>query len=223
MPEWLRKALEADAAISTETVVVRVALAWAAGFVVAAVYVFGVDQKRDEARTLPTTLALLTVVIAVVTQVIGDNLARAFGLVGALSIVRFRTVVEDTRDTAFVIFAVVVGMAIGAGYPKLALVGIPAMLLAVLVMRHSNGQAPSGDTGTLVVRVGLGSDPDALFNHALDHHLAECQMVGTATAKQGACLEATYRVRLRSPGKAFALVSELNKIEGVQGVEFKQG
>ena len=49
-----------------------------------------------------------------VTQVIGDNVARAFSLVGALSIVRFRTVVRDTQDTAFVIFAVVVGMAVGA-------------------------------------------------------------------------------------------------------------
>ena len=50
---------------------------------------------------------LLTILIAMVTMVIGNNMARAFGLVGALSIVRFRTVVEDTRDTAFVIFAVV--------------------------------------------------------------------------------------------------------------------
>ena len=52
-----------------------------------------------------------------VTQVIGDNVARAFSLVGALSIVRFRTVVRDTQDTAYVIFAVAVGMAVGANHP----------------------------------------------------------------------------------------------------------
>ena len=52
-----------------------------------------------------------------VSMVIGNEIARAFSLVGALSIVRFRTVVEDTRDTAFVIFAVVVGMALGAFVP----------------------------------------------------------------------------------------------------------
>ena len=50
---------------------------------------------------------LLSILIAMVTQVIGDNIARAFSLVGALSIVRFRTVVRDTQDTAYVIFAVV--------------------------------------------------------------------------------------------------------------------
>ena len=61
---------------------------------------------------------LLSILIAMVTQVIGDNVARAFSLVGALSIVRFRTVVRDTVDTAFVIFAVAVGMAVGAGHPR---------------------------------------------------------------------------------------------------------
>src|SRR5690349_20504774 len=63
---------------------------------------------------MQATLVLLAGLIAMVTQVIGDNVARAFSLVGALSIVRFRTVVRDTRDTAFVIFAVAVGMAVGA-------------------------------------------------------------------------------------------------------------
>ena len=68
---------------------------------------------------------LLTVLIAMVTLVIGNSVARAFGLVGALSIVRFRTVVDDTRDTAFVIFAVIVGMAIRAGVWLVPLTGIP--------------------------------------------------------------------------------------------------
>ena len=69
---------------------------------------------NEEAESFVVTLVLLTILIAMVTQVIGDNVARAFSLVGALSIVRFRTVVRDTQDTAYVIFAVAVGMAVGA-------------------------------------------------------------------------------------------------------------
>ena len=70
----------------------------------------------EEAESFVATLVLLTILIAMVTQVIGDNIARAFSLVGALSIVRFRTVVRDTQDTAYVIFAVAVGMAVGANH-----------------------------------------------------------------------------------------------------------
>ena len=166
LSDWFQNVGADDAPFSTEDAVERLGLALAGGFVVAGVYVLGTGRRREETATLPTTLVLLTVVIAIVTLVIGNNMARAFGLVGALSIVRFRTVVEDTRDTAFVIFAVVVGMAIGAGFPKLAILGIPAVLIAAVLMRWVNSRPvpprPS-DGATLTVRVGLGTDPEALL------------------------------------------------------------
>src|SRR3954452_8890053 len=154
MADWMHNALTNDDVPAVELALARVGLGFVAGFVVAGVYVVGVGRRRDDGITLPTTLALLTVVIAVVTMVIGSNVARAFGLVGALSIVRFRTVVEDTRDTAFVIFAVVVGMAIGAGFPDLAILGIPAVLIAALLMRWVNSRPVPlrlSDAATLTV------------------------------------------------------------------------
>jgi uncharacterized membrane protein YhiD involved in acid resistance len=224
IPNWLQDAPETEPPFTTVEAVQRLGLSLAAGFVVAGVYVIGMGRRREESATLPTTLVLLTVVIAVVTLVIGNSVARAFGLVGALSIVRFRTVVEDTRDTAFVIFAVVVGMAIGAGFPVLAALGVPAVLAAALLMRWVNGGPPlakASDTATLTVRVSLGNDPETLLATAFAQHLAEYRLTGTSTAKQGAALEATYKARLKPGAKAFALVAELNKIEGVQGVELK--
>ena len=59
------------------------------------------------------TLIFVTVITAMVVMVIGNNLARAFALVGAMSIIRFRTVVKDTKDTAFVFFALASGLATG--------------------------------------------------------------------------------------------------------------
>jgi Domain of unknown function (DUF4956) len=222
MLDWLSHALRASDAPPWDTAAARVGLSVVAGFFVAGVYAAGLGRRKDEPWTLPTTLVLLTIIIAIVTQVIGENLARAFGLVGALSIVRFRTVVEDTRDTAFVIFAVVIGMAIGAGYPLLAASGIPAVLLAALVMRLVGPEAVNGSAAaTLTIRLGLGHDPDGRFTNIFTQHLSECRLIGTSTAKQGAVLELTYRVRLRTPGGTFALVSELNRVEGVQGVELR--
>ena len=70
-------------------------------------------------------IIVLAVVIAMITLAIGDNAARAFSLVGALAIVRFRSVVEDPRDTAFVILAVAVGLAVGAGFIWVPVMGLP--------------------------------------------------------------------------------------------------
>ena len=69
------------------------------------------------------TIILVTVIVSMVMMVIGNNIARAFALVGALSIIRFRTVVKDTKDTAFVFMALAAGMAAGTSSYFLAIVG----------------------------------------------------------------------------------------------------
>jgi len=68
------------------------------------------------------TLVIISIVTSIVIMVIGNNLARAFGLVGAMSIIRFRTVVKDTRDIAFVFFSLAGGMAAGAGNLMIGLI-----------------------------------------------------------------------------------------------------
>src|SRR5438105_2367791 len=112
----------------------RLLLSMTLGFIVMFVYRIG-RRGEPRNRSFEITLVLLTILIAMVTKVIGDSVARAFSLVGALSIVRFRTVVRDTQDTAYVIFAVVVGMAEGANHLPVALVGIFVILVAILFLR----------------------------------------------------------------------------------------
>lgn len=225
MPDWLQGAVVTNEPVpSAPVLAVRLALALLFGLAVAAIHSMTLGRRRIEAGTLPTTLVMLAVLIALVTVVIGNSVARAFGLVGALSIVRFRTVVEDTRDTAFVIFAVIVGMGAGAGYLGLTMVGIPIVGLAAVFMcwlMPSNGNGKHDQI--LQVRIGLGLDPEVTLNPVLQKHLAQVTLKAVGTTKQGSALELTYSVRLRETGGMLALVADLNRTEGVQGVEFKGG
>src|SRR5947207_12067018 len=135
MPDFLKSPFVNGPKVEPLDVLVRLLLAWALGGAVAWVYC---RTRRDSevAPSFPTTLVLLSILIAIVTQVIGDNVARAFSLVGALSIVRFRTVVRDTQDTAYVIFAVAIGMAIGANHPSVALCGLAVVGGAAVMLRR---------------------------------------------------------------------------------------
>lgn len=199
----------------------RLGLALAFGFAVAGIY--WATHRRDGNRspTFVSTLVLLAVLIAMVTQVVGDELARAFALVGALSIVRFRTVVEDTRDTAFVIFAVIVGMAAGADQPRVALLGLCVGGAAAVLTRPRRPAVGHG-YWTLNVRVGLTHGPDEVLGRFFREHAEECQLLATVTARQGAALELTYKVRLRPASAPTAVVAELNRLEGVQNVELRR-
>src|SRR6187402_859833 len=119
MPDFLGVAAATPDPLAV--IVIRLIVATVFGAAVAFVYR---RTRRMPASSFTITLVLLAILIAMVTQVIGNNVARAFSLVGALSIVRFRTVVRDTQDTAYVIFAVAVGMAMGANHPLVAVIGI---------------------------------------------------------------------------------------------------
>ncbi|MGE5192265.1 MAG: DUF4956 domain-containing protein, partial [Deltaproteobacteria bacterium] len=106
MPDWLVDKVAVEAPATPGELLIRLILALIFGGAVALVYRFSHGREQGAGVALTTTLVLLSVLIAMVSMVIGNSVARAFSLVGALSIVRFRTVVEDTRDTAFVIFSV---------------------------------------------------------------------------------------------------------------------
>jgi hypothetical protein len=121
-----------------------------------------------------------------VAQVIGSNVARAFSLVGALSIVRFRTVVRDTQDTAFVIFAVIVGMAAGADHLWVALSGLCVVAIAIFILRpRGTPSFWSDEDCDLSLRVVAGSKPEVLVESVFGKFLKSSEVVTVATAKQG--------------------------------------
>ena len=224
MPEVFSQSLTDFEAVPSIVVLVRLVAALLLGLVVALVYRL-TRSKSEVAPSFSATLVLLSILIAMVTQVIGDNVARAFSLVGALSIVRFRTVVRDTQDTAFVIFAVGVGMAVGAGYPWLAVAGLAVVAIAAFAMNTRDTVPSASSTGStgaepfeLQVRVGIGHDPQVVVGPALDVHAVDRRLISLSTARQGLAVDATFQASLRSIASADALLRALNTTEGVQSV-----
>jgi uncharacterized membrane protein YhiD involved in acid resistance len=234
LPEWLTSTFEADTELTLSLLGIRLLAALALGCIVAGIYRFthgrpelrairAADANGRDGSSLMATLVLLTILIAMMTLVIGNNVARAFSLVGALAIVRFRTVVEDTRDTAFVIFAVCVGMAVGAGFLKVPLLGIPIAGAAAFLFRPRARDLDERARGfRLTVRLNLGLSPDAVLADALKTHVEWSHLVEIGTARQGAAIECEYDVSLRREYGAPALLAELHRLEGVQGVELSR-
>jgi hypothetical protein len=215
MPEWLEGAFGHEE-LEFVPLLTRLVLAFVLGGAVA--FVYSATHRRDETYqpSFVPTLVLLAILIAVVTQVIGGNVARAFSLVGALAIVRFRTVVADTRDTAFVIFAVVIGMAVGAGHVTVALAGLAVGSAAAFLLRtRAWGTAAVWKLG---VRIGIGHDR-APLEPILDRHCATREEISTSTGRQGGALDLGFRVRLGPSTTAAAAVADLNRVPGVEQVE----
>jgi len=223
MAEWLTAIPHAPPE-HLASVAGRLIVAMLLGGVVA--WIHRKTRGRDEtSQSFTVTLVLLSILIAMVTQVVGDNVARAFSLVGALSIVRFRTVVRDTQDTAYVIFAVVIGMAMGASNVVVALCGLCVVAIAAFVLRSKNAPAEPMDPESLpfelAVRVAIGSTTEALVAETLDRLRITRRLFAASTARQGLSIDLVYRAALED-GAAAPLINALNSLDGVQSVEVRR-
>jgi hypothetical protein len=223
MPSLLTSAFGQGPDVHPVSVLIGLLSALALGAVVAWIH-RRTDHDHHPGMSFPITLVMLAVLIAMVTQVIGDSIARAFSLVGALSIVRFRTVVRDTKDTAYVIFAVVVGMAVGAQNLWVAGIGIAVIgtgaVLVSLRGRLSNGVEP---VYLLTARVAAEGDPEARLGQALEGRLNGREVVAVNLAKHGTVLDIVYQGRLRPGVTAQSVVQELSRLEGVEDLRLKRG
>ncbi len=98
----------------------------------------------SRSRTFEVTLLLVTPVAAMIVLTITSNLALSLGMVGALSIIRFRTAIKDASDTAFMFWAVAAGITAGAHFYKITIVGCLFIgLTAFITLKLSaNGSRP---------------------------------------------------------------------------------
>lgn len=209
--------------VHLDELILRLLLALALGGVVACVYRFTLRSQSPETASFVATLVLLSVIIAMVTQVVGESVGRAFTLVGALSIVRFRTVVEDTRDTAFVIFAVVVGMACGLGNLQVALIGLVIVSAAAFALYWiQRGSSKPQVDWMLQLRISTGAGAETPWDAVFAKHCEQTQLMSTATARQGASVDLTYKLRLKPSVTPTQLLNDINRLEGIQNVEMKR-
>ncbi len=220
MPDWLMTT-SPELQSTVTTLAMRLLLAWLCGWIVA----FLARRKLPSGTpdTLTLTLVLMCILIAMATQIIGDNIARAFSLVGALSIVRFRTAVPATRDVAFVLAAVVVGMAIGAGQYWVTAIGLVTVGLASHFNSTSASQdavkSQAADPWRLTLKVGLHAS-DGL-EAELERMTESYQLISAETARRGGALELVYSYQPREGFDASQLIAALNTLPNVESAAAK--
>jgi hypothetical protein len=195
----------------------RLCLALGLGFVISALY--RATRTQPDYSSFSTTLVLVTVLIAMVTNVIGTSIARAFSLVAALGIVRFRTLIRDTEDTAYVIFAVATGMAMGAKSLWVAVIGIVVIGIGTFLLKSRRKINSPEPTHALTVRVGIGHDVDTVAKDTFSAYATSWRIQSVATSKQGLSVDMTYELSMRSPDLAESFVKALNHLDGIQSVE----
>lgn len=138
---------EETGSLNTEQIILNILVAVILGGVIYLSYYFthagGVYSNKFN-----VSLITLTTLTATVMTVIGNNIALSLGMVGALSIVRFRTAIKDSRDTTYIFWTIIVGICCGVGDYVVACVGSGVVFLVLLVL----GRVKNDNRILLIIR-----------------------------------------------------------------------
>ena len=157
-------------------------------------------------------------VTSIVIMVIGNNLARAFGLVGAMSIIRFRTVLKDTRDIAFIFFGLAAGMAAGAGNHIIGLTGGIVIIFAILFLHWTKFGAMS-HKGLMLKFWMIPEDGDEpAYVQVFRKFLSDYTLLNLRSARLGQFLELSFYVNFKKKEKSSDFIRELSGMEGIERV-----
>lgn len=196
----------------------RLAQSCALGLIVAGLYRASV-ARRDGAPGLTGTLLMLTMLITMVTISVQSTPAAAFALFGTLAIVRFRTRVRDIRDTAFVIFAVVVGLSVGADSTPVAFAGTIAVGLVTFIITRiepaAKAPTPEKNTARLTIRTEELNFDKAALAELLERFTSKRLLTSIRSNRAGTSMRLSYDIETDSPEDATALIQALTEAPGI--------
>jgi hypothetical protein len=160
----------------------------------------------------------MTVVVSMVMFVIGNSIITAFGLLGALALIRFRNVLKDTRDTVFVFISLVVGMAVGSQRHLVAILGTAVLLLAVWYMNITSFGTLGRYDGYLTVRVSRASRGRQESGALLERFCRAIKPISTRQSGEEESAEFVYQIGLRDRDRSGELISALRGLDHVTHV-----
>ena len=158
------------------------------------------------------TLVLTSLVTALIMLVIGSNLARAFSLVGALSIIRFRNAIKETRDVGYIFFSMAVAMAAGTQFFTVALIATAFICGGMLLLHFGDFGASKQEAERLLrVRIPIEMDPASTVEKTMAELFDSFSLILCETAKQGLQVDMLYSVKPRPDIAATEVVKRMTQ------------
>lgn len=170
------------------------------------------------------SLVLIALVAATIMQAIGDSLARGLGMLGALSIIRFRTTLRNPRNIVFMFSSLAAGIACGVGGFVIAFVGTVGLCVSAFLLRLTPFSRQQNLVGTLSFELPSDSPVQKQTNDVLKKHCVKYSIqsyrIFNSEAKLGQ-IQCSYQLRLKEEMNGLALATELKSMEMVKNVRLR--
>jgi len=216
--EILEETSRTGVTFSYQGILLSLLLAFFLGQALAWVY-YITHSGLSYSRSFVQALILITVVVSMVMTVIGNNIITAVGLMGALAIIRFRNIIKDTRDIAFIFCVLVVGMATGSQRYGTAVVGTVVLSLIALYLHWAGFARREPHNGFLRLSVTGHIGPKHPVTAVLKRFCQRFTLISAQDSGFGSpTVEYAYQLMIRNAKKNELMLSELEKVKGIENI-----
>ena len=202
---------------SPESIILSLLLAFVLGQVLAWVY-YATHSGMSYSRSFVQSIILITVVVAMVMAVIGSNIITAVGLMGALAIIRFRNIIKDTRDIAFIFCSLVIGMAAGSQRYATAILGTAILSLIALYLFLTRFGTHQPHNGFLRFSLKGHIGPDHPVGSVLKRFCRNFILISAQESGLDSPVEYAYQLIIRNVAKNEQMLAELEKVEDIENL-----
>lgn len=203
--------------ITVQEAVLNLLVALIAGIIISIFYRKSYNGPGYQASFV-NSLIILVIITAIVIMVIGNNLARAFGLVGAMSIIRFRTAVKETQDIIYIFFSLAIGMAVGVGLYSLALFGTIFIGAITFVLSKSKFSTPIKSDLLLQFTIDSDISNNKDYEKLIEKYCRKSKLINAKAVGTESLLELSYYVGFKNKQQSTEFVQNLRKINGIENV-----
>tara|TARA_B100000212_G_scaffold57068_1_gene38091 strand:- start:365 stop:1063 length:699 start_codon:yes stop_codon:yes gene_type:complete len=199
-------------------IILNLTLSFILGIVVSVVYK-KTHKGLSYSQSFMVTNIFVCVIVCMVIMIIGNSLARAFALVGALSIIRFRTVVKDTKDTAYIFWSLAAGMACGTGSYFLALSGTIILSGIAFILYFTNFGSIIKSEFILQFRTSSGDDKiTSEYNKIINEYAKSSTLLHSEASGDGKTIKISLDIVMKEDRKQDELISKISNVTGLSEV-----
>lgn len=167
------------------------------GFAISLIYI-ATHKKTGYTPSFAITLVMLPAIIAVIIMLIGNNVARAFSLAGAFTIIRFRSAPADPKEIAYIFFTLAAGLALGLGFVGYAVIFTLVLAAALFILETVKYGVPKTEHFILKVTVPEDLNYQDLITDILKEYSTSYRLKKVKTVDFGALFEVVYYVELKT-------------------------
>ena len=199
-------------------IIVNLVISFILGVIISLVYK-KTHKGLSYSQSFLITNIFVCVIVCMVIMIIGNSLARAFALVGALSIIRFRTVVKDTKDTAYIFWSLAVGMASGTGSYFLAFSGTVIISGIAFILYFTNYGSIIKSEFILQFRTLAGdSKITSEYNKIISIYAKSSTLLHSESSADGKTIKISFDIVMKEDMKQDELISKISNINGLSEV-----